>query len=100
MRMYRSSGRGFGKAAGFLIGLLFEVHGGEETESAVEPLAVVKDLDVLEDGEARFGLGGEGAAGQQLGCEGAPEALSRLLQTPRLHITCHFGMNAPKQAVA
>jgi hypothetical protein len=57
-----------------LVDLVFKVHRGLVTERAVEPRAVVKNFDPLEDGGAGFGVGGEGAAMDQFAFEAAPEA--------------------------
>src|SRR4051794_3188296 len=75
MRLSRFGGRGLGRGGAWLGGLIFEVHRRKETESAVEPRAVVEDFDIFEDRQAGLGPRRESALGQKLGFEGAPEAL-------------------------
>ena len=50
-----------------LVELSFKVHRGFETERAVEPRPVVKDLVPLEDRRARLGARGEGERRLMLG---------------------------------
>src|ERR1039458_4700024 len=57
-----------------LVDLVFEVHRGFEAEGAVEPRAVVKDFDPLEDGGASLRPRGELAAMHEFAFEAAPEA--------------------------
>src|SRR5260370_29928592 len=57
-----------------LVDLVFKVHRGFVTERAVEPRAVVKDFDPLEDGGAGFHPCGELATMHQFAFEAAPEA--------------------------
>src|ERR1035437_158079 len=57
-----------------LVDLVFEVHRGFVTEGAVEPLAVVKDFDPLEDGGASLRPRGELAAMHKFAFEAAPKA--------------------------
>ena len=56
-----------------LVDLVFKVHRGLEAEGAVESLPVVKDFNPLEDGGARFGVRGEGAAVDEFAFEAAPK---------------------------
>jgi len=53
-----------------LVELSFKVHRGFEAERAVEPRAVVKGFDPLEDGRARVGARGKPAAMDQPGSGG------------------------------
>jgi len=57
-----------------LVELSFKVHRGFVTESAVEPLAVVKDFDPLEDGCAGLVPRGKLVAMNQFPFQSAPEA--------------------------
>src|SRR5664279_2991288 len=57
-----------------LVDLVFEVHRGFEAEGAVEPRAVVKDFDPLEDGGAGLLPRGELTAIHEFAFEAAPEA--------------------------
>ena len=58
----------------FLVEFGFKVHRGLVAERAVEPRAVVKDFDPLEDGRLGFGACGKGAWMDQAAFEAAPEA--------------------------
>src|SRR5688500_8209655 len=55
---------------------VFEVGWREVAEGGMAALAVVEDLDVLEDSGSGLLPGGPGLAVQQLGLEGGEEALS------------------------
>src|SRR5688500_13056562 len=55
---------------------VFEVGWREVAEGGMAALAVVEDLDVLEDSGSGLLPGGPGLAVQQLGVEGGEEALS------------------------
>src|SRR5665213_991317 len=57
-----------------LVDLVFKVHRGFVTDRAVEPRAVVKDFDPLEDGGAGSGPRGELVAMHEFTFEAAPEA--------------------------
>jgi hypothetical protein len=46
--------RGLGRDRSWLVEFGFKVHRGLVTEGAVEPLSVVEDFDVFEDGQ--YGL--------------------------------------------
>ena len=56
-----------------LVEVGFKVHRGMITERAVEPHAVVKDFDPLEDGRAGFATRGELAAMNEFAFQSAPK---------------------------
>jgi len=53
----------------------FELGRCEVAKGGMAALAIVEDLDVLEDGGSRVLAGGPGLAMEQLGLEGGEEAL-------------------------
>ena len=61
---------------------VFEVGWREVAEGGMAALAVVEDLDVLEDGGPGLLPGGPGLAVQQLGLEGGEEALGDGVDAP------------------
>jgi hypothetical protein len=86
-----------------LVDLVFEVHRGFEAEGAVEPLAVVKDFDPLEDGGAGLCPRGEGAALHEFAFEAAPEAFHGgvvIAVAPAAHAGNDPGQRQPLAIVA
>jgi hypothetical protein len=61
---------------------LLVVGGGALSEGAVASFAVVEDFDVVEDLGAEFGLGGPGAAVDQLLLQGREEAFGDGVDAP------------------
>lgn len=81
-----------------LVEVGFKVHRRFEAERAVEAHSIVKDFDPLEDGCARPGARGEGAAMDEFSFQSAPEAFHHgvvVTVAPSAHAGNDAGLGEP-----